>query len=172
MIETRELQTSDGHLRLQLDLDPPVRWVHAREAREALRSRLSRLPEAIREGAVISVAELLENAIKYRDDRGLAGEGIGIRVDLDADWLAIEVSSGIRDGADYDILRTIVDQTHLGQEESEEAFRRRVVEMFMQPDEPGCRLGLLRVRCDANFELDCERYGTSLTMRARRRLPP
>jgi hypothetical protein len=148
-------------------MEVPAEWPHIRALRSQVGEAMTGYPEEVRQAAMMTASELVENAIKYGDE--VAGApAIRFSLVVDDAHLRIEVKNrstrpeGVRD------LRACVDQIARSTDRSA-LFLARMDEL--QPsDVRGGRLGLYRIAFEGGFDVECSCVDDTVTVFAARKI--
>lgn len=153
----------------ELSLAVPNVWRYVREVRDQVLLALQGLPKEVTEAAEMTVAELMENAIKYGDDvRTCTEVRIGVR--MDEDRLTVEISNGVKDLASLKRVKDRIDEIN-GGTSHEALYLNRLRHLLDHPEESGS-LGLYRIAFEGRFDLAYQYRDEVLTITATRTLEP
>lgn len=143
-------------------------WQQIQSVRSEVRSVLGELPCCIRDAAVMTVSELLENAFKYGAERE-AQPRVRFALRLEENILQIGVTNRL--GAERDLERLCTSITSLGETEDPQRFYEEQLRTHRRQQGEASRLGLLRIRCEGLFTLSWRVDGEELTVMAVRGVP-
>jgi hypothetical protein len=142
-------------------------WDHIRDIRELVMEELQSMPEEVQTAAAMTSSELLENAVKYADDRP-PRHGT-FTLEHSDDILRIEISNLF---AGKEAIRDLSEQIDRisAAEDKGELYVQRLTEIAMMDGESiGGRLGLYRIAFEGNFDLELTSSNDVVTVIATRR---
>lgn len=145
----------------------PIAWHHVRDARKIVQEALGAHDKELRDAAVMTMSELVENAMKHGESvPRMPGATFTLTVDEDA--LRIEVANGI--GSDESLSRLKACILAIAAAPDKEAlYLERLREILESPSDGG-RLGLFRIAFEGGFDLTCTNEDQVVTVSARRAL--
>jgi hypothetical protein len=121
---------------------------------------------ACREAAVLAVAELAENVVKYGAHNHAAGAPT-LAIGLQGKVVRIRVKNPVNSGTD---ARSVVDAVSriASSPDVRDLYRTRLAQLFANPTLPRAQLGLLRIAFEGRFRLSCDYHDPFLELVAER----
>jgi hypothetical protein len=135
------------------------------KVRSRVRELLVDLPADVRDAAVMTASELVENAMKYGATLPEMNSG-ALVVDLDQSALTITVENGALPGEPVQSLQRSIDRINSSWNR-ETLYLARLQEIFDDPDAKG-KLGLLRIAFEGRFDIRCTYAEPIVTITAKR----
>jgi hypothetical protein len=145
----------------------PPAWQHIRAIRQHVAKTLRDCTPDLRDAAVMTAAELLENSIKYGEEVQAAPH-ILFSMTSDGKHLKIEVANGARNTIGVRELQGRIDELSRPADKAA-LYLARVEELLAQPSDSS-KLGLYRIAFEGQFELACRYEDEVVTVTATRRL--
>lgn len=142
-------------------------WSEVQAVRDRIQVLLADLPEDVREAAVMTASELVENAIKYGESVPEAPSAT-VSLHHDAERIEIVVQNGVASEETVRELRTHIDRLATAPDRGA-LYVERLREL-MTSTGGGTKLGLYRIGCEGLFDLRCDYRERVVTVSATRRL--
>lgn len=145
----------------------PILWQHIRTIREEVFNALNEHHESVKLAAMMTMSELVENAIKYGESVDDA-PCVSASLDIDAEQITIKVVNGSSSELSVSVLMShirLINQT----EDKGELYLSRLSELMLRPG-GGSQLGLYRIAFEGGFDLACNWSNRIVTVVATRRL--
>ncbi|HMU39331.1 MAG TPA: hypothetical protein PKE31_09985 [Pseudomonadota bacterium] len=152
----------------QINMTFPILWNHVRSIREEVFKALADQPETIRIAAMMTMSELVENAIKYGESVENAS-CVKASMNIDTERIQIVVQNGSSSEKSIQTLARHIDLIQ-STEDKGELYLARLTELMAHPG-GGSQLGLYRIAFEGGFDLTCNWSNKIVTMTATRRLP-
>lgn len=137
-----------------LRLTMPLTWTSVRAARNAATQALAGIPSNVCDSVVVSVGELVENAVKYGEPTHAAPE-LDVRLSICPSSIVIQVSNGSSSATS----RVELEERIAEISRSNDVGALYVARLQQLLDDPGAsgKLGLYRVAFEGGFDLrvDC-----------------
>jgi anti-sigma regulatory factor (Ser/Thr protein kinase) len=152
----------DAHLQLSF---APM-WPNVREIRERVGSALEECPAQLRNAAIMTSSELVENAIKYGESVP-AAETVTFVLEATPDRLFIRVVNGSTNAIGVAELQRRVQEVH-GAGDKQALYFARLEELLANAEESG-RLGIYRVGFEGGFDLQLDYTNNVVTVTATRK---
>jgi hypothetical protein len=150
---------------LILSLSIPVVWQHIRVIRRSIEEALESCDNNIRQGAMMTGSELLENALKYGES--VSGrEDISFMLETTPEQIVIEVCNGVTDLSRIRNLHEQLDRISKSNDK-EALYLERLRELLLNPNEYG-KLGLYRIAFEGQFTISYQYTEKILKVRAQR----
>lgn len=122
----------------------------------------------VQDAAIMCASELAENGVKY----GCSGDHPqlpALDVIVDENTLTLRLETGVADPSLAEATCGRVAAIRAA-EDPRELYLRRMREVALNPGQRATQLGLFRLRCEGQFELNCEYRSNQLTLTATRSL--
>lgn len=149
--------------RLQLSFQPM--WPNVRKIRQEVTAALDAYPRDLRSAAVMTAAELVENAIKYGESVP-AAEAVTFVLDASPGQLRIRVANGSTNAAAVaELARRVAELTRATDKQA--LYLTRLEELLADGDQSG-KLGVYRIGFEGAFSLECDYTDSVVTMTATR----
>ncbi len=142
----------------------PREWHSVREIRSEVDQALADVAPDLRQGAVITASELVENAVKYGESVPGAVD-VGFSMEASDQFIRVEVTNGATNGEAVRELQECI-KTLSATADLEQLYFRRLQEIVDALDETTGKLGLFRIAFEAGFGLECTYKGDVVTVRA------
>ena len=155
--------------RTTLRISVPSLWDLVRDVRASVGERLKDDDPELRDAAVMTASELVENAIKY--GQSVTGrETATLEMSRDDKALTIRISSGVRD---QKVAEKTLDRIRAirAAPDKQALYIARLRELMASPA-PQSQLGLYRICSEGAFELDAVVEGDVLHITATRGVSP
>lgn len=108
-----------------------------------------------REAVALAVCELGENLIKYGEHGGDPHAGT-IGVSVDEGSVRVRAINRVVSHEDARRVAELVSQLGASGASVQELYKKRLADLFSNPDEPRTQLGLLRMAFEGGFHLSCK----------------
>ena len=128
-----------------------------------IHSMMRGVAPALREASVLTAAELASNAIRFGDP--LRRPVASIAVNVTDESIVIESESGLSDPYYAQSIKSELAEIKLAPDPLALYAKRMEVRLDEQPDG---KLGLLRIVCEGEFDVESELDGSTLRIRAKR----
>jgi len=149
--------------RLELSFQPM--WPNVRKIRQEVSAVLASCAARLRDAAVMTASELVENAIKYGESVP-AAPSVTFSLEADPEKLRIRVVNGSTNGAGVAELARRVNE--LGRATDKQAlYMARLEELLANAEESG-KLGVYRIGFEGGFDLACDYTNNVVTVTATR----
>ena len=155
--------TMQAHLKLTL---APM-WPNVREIRERVGVTLEKCPPQLRNAAIMTSSELVENAIKYGESVPHA-ETVTYVLRATPALLSIRVINGSTNALGVAALGHRIDELRRA-DDKQALYLARLEELLARADESG-KLGIYRIGFEGGFELDLDYTNDVVTVTATRKL--
>ncbi|MFP4033616.1 MAG: hypothetical protein ACLFRG_02270 [Desulfococcaceae bacterium] len=139
-------------------------WRVVNQVRLDVTSALADRPRELREAAVMTATELVENAVKYSAE---VEDAIRFEMSADERRLRISVSNRIASPEDRRTLALEVERIRHS-EDPRLLYVRRLYDLMNQSGGERTRLGLIRIAYEGQFALACRFEGDRATLVATR----
>lgn len=154
--------TMQAHL--QLSFEPM--WPNVREIRHQVGTALEAYSEQLRNAAIMTSSELVENAVKYGESVS-AAKTVSFQLEATADLLSIRVVNGSTNALGVAELQRRVQE--LGRARDKQAlYLARLEELLNQADESG-KLGIYRIGFEGGFDLKLDYTNDVVSVTATRK---
>jgi hypothetical protein len=141
-------------------------WQRVRTIREKVGEVLAGYSDEVRSAAMITASELLENAVKYAEQRTPL-DSVTLELALNESSVRIKVSNAASAEAALELDRRINEIEHSADKEA--LYLARLETLLSTPSELG-KLGLYRIAFEGGFGLASERVNGVVTVTATRSL--
>jgi hypothetical protein len=135
-----------AEIRLQL----PFVWISVRVARDMVSTNLANVPRDLHDGMVVSVGELVENAVKYGESLPTATK-LGLLFSVHPTSIVLQVSNGLTNTNRREQLEKRIDQIARAPD-PEQLYMNRLHELPFSSGS-GSNLGLYRVAFEGRCHL-------------------
>jgi hypothetical protein len=152
-----------GEIRLQL----PFVWISVRMARDLVSTKLTNVSSDVHDSMVVSVGELVENAVKYGESLPTATK-LGLQLSVNPTSIVLQVSNGLTDTTRREELEKRIDQIARAPN-PEQLYMDRLQQLFFA-SESGSKLGLYRVASEGGCQLSTFFQDQVITVTATREL--
>jgi hypothetical protein len=150
--------------KLQLTFAPM--WPNVRKTREEVAAALEAYDPSVRNAAMMTASELVENAIKYGESVPGA-ETVTFSLEATPSRCRIRVVNGSTNAAGVSELARRVQE--LAQATDKQAlYMSRLEELLAHAEESG-KLGVYRIGFEGGFELECDYTNNVVTVTATRK---
>ena len=149
---------------LQLSFAPM--WPNVREIRQQVGSALEECPEQLRNAAIMTSSELVENAVKY-GEAVPAAKTVTFQLEATAELLRIRVVNGSTNAPGVAELQRRVQELRRA-EDKQALYLARLEELLTQADESG-KLGIYRIGFEGGFDLQLDYTNNVVTVTATRK---
>jgi hypothetical protein len=150
-------------IRLQL----PYVWISVRMARDMVSTKLASVPTDVHDSMVVSVGELVENAVKYGESLPTATK-LGLQLSVQPTNIVLQVSNGLTDTIRRERLEERIDQIARAPD-PEQLYMNRLHELPFA-SESGSKLGLYRVAFEGGCQLSTHFQDQVITVTATREI--
>lgn len=145
----------------------PIAWHHVRDARKLVQEALADYGVSVRDAAIMTMSELIENAMKHGDSMPrMPGASFTFTVTDEA--VCIEVSNGIESDAGLAGLRACLDA--MAKAPDKEALYLGRLQQILEAPTGGSQLGIYRIGFEGGFDLSCAYDDQVVTLTAKRAL--
>lgn len=149
--------------RLQLSFQPM--WPNVRKIRQEVTAVLGAYSQALRSAAVMTAAELVENAIKYGESVP-AAEAVSFFLETNPGQLRIRVVNGSTNVAGVaELARRVDELTRAADKQA--LYLTRLQELLADGEQTG-KLGVYRIGFEGAFDLECDYTDSVVTVTATR----
>jgi hypothetical protein len=149
--------------RLQLTFQPM--WPNVRKIRQEVTTALGAYSRELRSAAVMTAAELVENAIKYGESVP-AAESVSFLLQTNPGQLRIRVVNGSTNLAGVaELARRVNELTRAADKQA--LYLTRLEELLADGDQTG-KLGVYRIGFEGAFDLECDYRDSVVTVTATR----
>ncbi len=149
--------------RLQLTFDPM--WLNVRRIRQSVSTALEARGAGLRNAAMMTASELVENAIKYGESVPGA-ETVLFSLEATPTVCRIRVVNGSTNATGVAELRRRVDELARAQDK-QTLYMARLEQLLANAEESGM-LGVYRIGFEGGFELACDYTNNVVTVTATR----
>jgi hypothetical protein len=150
--------------RLQLTFAPM--WPNVRKTRQEVGTALEACAPALRNAAMMTASELVENAIKY-GEAVPGAETVTFSLEATAAFCRIRVTNGSTNtGGVAELARRVQELTQATDKQT--LYLARLEELLAHADESG-KLGVYRIGFEGGFELECDYTNHVVTVTATRK---
>jgi hypothetical protein len=143
-------------------------WSEVQEVRERVETLLADLPTEVRAATVMTASELVENAIKYGESVPAAPHA-SVALDYDGQRVEVIVKNGVASPESVEALRAHVARLAAATDRTA-LYIQRLQELMMSGG-GSTQLGIYRIGCEGNFDVECEYANQVVTVRATRQVP-
>jgi hypothetical protein len=141
-------------------------WPNVRKTRQEVGTALEAFPASLRNAAMMTASELVENAIKYGESV-TGAETVTFSLDVTPTACRIRVVNGSSNAAGVAELTRRVQE--LARATDKQAlYQARLEELLAHAEESG-KLGVYRIGFEGGFELDCDYTNNVVTVTATRK---
>ena len=154
--------TMQAHL--QLSFEPM--WPNVREIRQQVGTALEACPEQLRNAAIMTSSELVENAVKYGESVP-AAKTVTFQLEAAADLLSIRVVNGSTNARGVAELQRRVQELRRAPDK-QALYLARLEELLTQADESG-KLGIYRIGFEGGFDLHLDYTNDVVSVTATRK---
>lgn len=149
---------------ITMNYEAPPFWRIVNQVRLDVTAAMAGRPRELREAAVMTATELVENAVKYSAE---AGDPVRFSMAADDERVRIAVSNRIASPGDRDALASGVRRIReCG--DSRLLYVRALYDLMNHPGGERTRLGLIRIAYEGQFVLACRFEGDRATLVATR----
>jgi hypothetical protein len=128
-------------------------WPNVREIRQQVSTALEHCPEQLRNAAIMTSSELVENAVKY-GERVPAARTVTFSLEATSELLSIRVVNGSTNAPGVAELQRRVQELRRAPDK-QALYLARLEELLTQADESG-KLGIYRIGFEGGFDLQLE----------------
>lgn len=158
-----KVEQTMAEIRLQL----PFVWISVRMAREMVSTELVDVPRDLHDSMVVSVGELVENAVKYGESLPTATK-LGLQLSVHPTSIVLQVSNGLTNTTQRERLEQRIDEIARAPD-PEQLYINRLHELPFA-SESGSKLGLYRVAFEGGCQLSTHFQDQVITVIATREI--